>query len=494
MKRSLLKYTGMLLALWIAHSCSKPEADETPKPESDPGPNPSTLQFPPKEMRAVWVATAWELDWPMGEHNQTVQKQKYIQYLDKFRELGINAVFFQIRAMGDAYYASQYEPWAASITGVRGQDPGYDVLRFLIDEAHARGIAFHAWMNPYRISTRTGSSSPYPALHPSIDPSWVLSHEKIRIYNPARPEVRQRIVDIVKELLVKYDVDGLHLDDYFYPDPSSAGAMVSDQADYQTYGAGFASIQAWRRANVDKAIEAIHQAIVSTKPAVQFSISPAANKDYNYNTLYADLAKWSQQGWLDLLVPQLYQEIGNSSNNFQTNMGIWTQYAYSVPVVIGHGFYKFGDPTAPAAFQSATELERQLNMAKAQPKVVGSAMYSARFVMDNKIGITDKLRQLYADPAVMPFLGRAALPVPSPPRQCADRRQSAEMECFRKRPFGGLLFSTGFCGCVRPERESAGRHRRKCHRLRPARRVRRVGDQYGKPRVWPFWSCREEIA
>jgi len=414
MKPIFSKYALLLSALLLAYGCSKDKPGETPEPERDPEPRENTLQFPDREMRAVWMTTAWELDWPMGEHNQAAQKQKYVQYLDRFQEMKINTVFFQVRAMGDAFYASQYEPWAASITGTRGQDPGYDVLRFLIDEARARGIAFHAWMNPYRISTRASSASSYPALHSSIDPDWVLSHEKIRIYNPARPEVRQRIADIVRELITKYDVDGVHLDDYFYPDPSSAGAMASDQADFQTYGTGFASIQDWRRSNVDKAIEAIHQTIVSTKPGLWFSISPAANKDYNYNTLYADLAKWCQAGWTDLLVPQLYQEIGNRSNNFQTNLGIWAQYAYDVPVLVGHGFYKFGDPTAPAAFQSATELERQIDMARAQPKVVGSAMYSARFVMDNKIGITDKLGQLYADPAVMPMLGRAHAPAPPP--------------------------------------------------------------------------------
>lgn len=361
------------------------------------------------------MTTAWGIDWPMGDYSQASQKQKYIQYLDKFKAMKVNTIFFQVRAMGDAYYSSAYEPWATSITNTRGKDPGYDVLKFMIDEAHARGIEFHAWMNPYRIATRANTGSTYPNLHSSINASWVVSHEKIQIYNPARPEVRQRISDIVKELITKYDVDGVHLDDYFYPDPSSAGTMVSDQDDYKTYGAGFTNIENWRRDNVDKAIKGIYETIVATKPAVVFSISPAASKDYNFKTLYADVAKWCQQGWVDVLIPQLYQEIGNKSNDFQVNLASWSQSANKAAVVIGHGFYKFGDATQPSAFQTTLELESQLNMAKRNAKVVGSAMYSAKYITDNKIGITDKLTSLYSKPAVMPFVGRAIAAAPIKP-------------------------------------------------------------------------------
>lgn len=414
MTKHITKLMLGLSLIFSIYSCSKDSPGDTPEPEP-PIISPNILQYPAKEMRAVWLTTAWGLDWPLGDYTVAGQRQKYLAYLDKFQEMNINTIFFQVRAMGDAYYVSDYEPWATSITGIRGKDPGYDILKFLIDEAHARGIEFHAWMNPYRIATRANNGTAYPPLHSSIDPSWVVSHEKIQIYNPAREEVRKRIADIVKELITKYNVDGVHLDDYFYPDPSSAGAMVSDQADYEAYGTGFSSIEAWRRANVDKAIEGIHDAIVATKPEVVFSISPAASRAYNLNTLYADVAKWCQEGWLDLLIPQLYQEIGNSVNDFQTNLGVWTQFAYAVPVVIGHGYYRFGDPAAPAAFQSTAELEKQMNMAKRNAKVVGSAMYSARYITDNKIGITNKLQQLYTRPGVMPFLGRSSASAPAVP-------------------------------------------------------------------------------
>ena len=415
--KKLVNYFGLLfLASLLFYSCNKDRDSLVPVPDPETEtPVETGLIFPKKEMRGVWLTTAWGLDWPLSDYNQASQKEKYIAYLDKFKALNINTIFFQVRAMGDAYYNSAYEPWATSITGTRGKDPGYDVLKFLIDEAHVRGIEFHAWMNPYRIATRAGTSAAYPALHSSIDKSWVVDHEKIQIYNPARPEVRQRISDIVKELITKYDVDGVHLDDYFYPDPSSAGNMLSDDADFKTYGAGFATIGDWRRSNVDKAIEGIYKTIVATKPEVVFSISPAASKDYNYNTLFADLGKWCKEGWVDMLIPQLYQEIGNASNNFHTNLGIWSQFAYKSALVICHGNYKFSDRTQGAAFQTTAELEKQIVLAKKKSKVVGSAMYSAKYILDNKIGITDMLATLYSKPAVMPFIGRSVAAAPATP-------------------------------------------------------------------------------
>lgn len=412
---SLMGKALILGAALLLFACNKDAPTIDDSDDDDPPVTDIELRYPNKEMRAVWVTTAWGLDWPLGDYSEASQKQKYIEYLDKFQELKVNTLFFQVRAMGDAYYDSAYEPWSASITGTRGNAPNYDILQFLIEEAHARDIEFHAWMNPYRIATRAaGSSTPYPALHPSIDPDWVVSHGAIQIYNPARPEVRERLVDIVTELLTRYNVDGLHLDDYFYPDPSSAGNMVSDQADFEEYGSQFATIEEWRRSNVDNAIEGLYNAVVATKPEITFSISPAASRDYNLNTLYADVVKWCQEGWVDLLIPQLYQEIGNPFNDFQANLSTWTQFANDAAVVIGHGFYRFGDPDAPTAFQSTAELERQLDMARRNNKVVGSAMYSARYLIDNKIGITNKLAELYADPPVMPFIGRGTASDPNP--------------------------------------------------------------------------------
>ncbi len=396
----------------LLHSCSK-EKVVTPQPPPAPPPQTSTLLYPKKEMRGVWMATVWGLDWPKAQYNVAAQKKLYTDYLDKFKGLNINAIFFQVKGYGDAFYNSPFEPWSNNITGTRGKDPGYDVMQFLIDEAHARGIEFHAWMNPYRVATRTSSAVSYPDPHASVKPEWLVSHEKIQIYNPALPEVRQRLADIVKDVITKYNVDGIHFDDYFYPDPSSAGQMVSDAADYQKYGAAFSTIGDFRRANVDEAIKKVYETIVATKPGVVFSISPAPDPDYNLNTLFADVKKWCEKGWLDLVIPQLYQEIGNRYNDFQARLTWWTQYSYNATLMVGHGYYKFGDGTSPSAFQSTVELENQFNLTRRNKKAVGNLLYSAQYITLNKIGITDKLAQIFNYPSVIPFMGRSIMAAPA---------------------------------------------------------------------------------
>lgn len=409
MKRfPLYLVVGLFLSL-LLNACSKDNNGIEPKPDEPPPTEEEGLSFPKKEMRAVWVTTAWGLDWPQSVYTEAGQKQQYIQYLDKFKELNINAIFFQVKGMGDAFYDSSYEPWSAAITGVRGKDPGYDVLKFMIDEAHARGIEFHAWMNPYRIATRANAGTAYPSLHPSVKREWVLDFPTIQIYNPAVPEVRQRLADIVKETITRYDVDGIHFDDYFYPE----GNTFDDEADYAKYGAGIPTIQDFRRSNVDQAIKAVHDVIVATKPAVVFSVSPAPDIAKNFNTLFADFKKWNQEGWIDVVIPQLYQEIGNQFNDFQLRLSAWSQITFKAALMVGHGFYKFGDPAMPAAFQSSTELQKQFDLTKRNSKVIGNAMYSARYVHLNKVGITDKLASIYSNPAVMPFVGRETAAAPA---------------------------------------------------------------------------------
>ena len=412
MKR-IFYFSVVALLVFSINACRKNTPDAPPEPE--PPVTEPTMILPKKEMRAAWIATVWGLDWPEGKYAMDVQKRHYTDYLDKFKSMNMNAVFVHVKGMGDAFYNSPYEPWSAAITGTRGTDPGYDVLHFMIEEAHARGIEFHAWMNPYRIATRASAGSSYPALHSSVKPEWVVSHEKIQIYNPALPEVRQRLADIVKDVITKYNVDGIHFDDYFYPDPSSAGQMISDDADYQKYGAGFSTKEAFRRDNVDKAIKGVYDIIVATKPEVVFSVSPAPDPDYNYKTLFADVKKWAEQGWMDVVIPQLYQEIGNPYNDFQNRLAWWSQYNYKAALMVGHGYYKFGDGTSPAAFQSTTELDKQFELTRRNKKVVGNLMYSARYIMLNRIGITTKLAEIFKHPSVIPFLGRSVAPAPADP-------------------------------------------------------------------------------
>jgi uncharacterized lipoprotein YddW (UPF0748 family) len=413
--RKSFKYVLLLLvSSFVFYSCT---GDNGVGPNDDDGggtekpPKEKGLKFPKKEMRAAWIATAWGLDWPQGKHNEAAQKQEYIDYLKEFKKLHINAIFFQVKPMGDAFYQSSYEPWSEFITGTRGKDPGYDVLKFLVTEAHKRGIEFHAWMNPYRIDTRANAGQSYAPLASTVPSDWVLNLSKIQIYNPALPEVRQRLVDIVKELIDKYDVDGVHFDDYFYP----AGESYGDQDDYKKYGGSYATVEDFRRANVNKAIKAVHDVIVAEKPAVVFSVAPSPDESYNYNTLFADVKKWCKEGWIDVVIPQLYHEIGNPYNDFQKNLNYWSHYHAKAALMVGYGFYRFGDPSAPAAFQSTEELERQLNMTKRNKNVQGDVFYSAKYFFLDRIGITDKLASIYKHPSVIPFLGRHVASAPTKP-------------------------------------------------------------------------------
>lgn len=413
MKR-ISSYVLILLSIVLFNACSKDNDAPGASPDLNPTPPATELKFPRKEMRAAWIATVWGIDWP-NSREVAAQKKQYTDLLDRLKQLKFNTVFVQVRGMGDAFYNSPYEPWSSNITGTRGKDPGYDVLKFMLDEAHARGIEFHAWINPYRIATRASSATAYPALHNSVPANWVVDHEKIQIYNPALPEVRQRLSDIVKDLISKYNVDGLHMDDYFYPDPSSAGVMKSDDDDFNRLKGSFTDKNSWRRDNVDKAIGLIFNTIKDQKPEVVFSISPAASRSYNYNTLYADLPKWTQAGWVDILIPQLYQEIGNSSNPFERNLADWTQFRGKAQVVIGHGYYKFGATDGGAKFQNVQELENQFNLVRNNRFTVGSAIYSARDILANRIGVTNKLAELYAKEVLIPFAGREVAAAPAVP-------------------------------------------------------------------------------
>jgi uncharacterized lipoprotein YddW (UPF0748 family) len=411
--RKYIKYFALFGLVAFFASCNKDDGTgggETPSPETPPAQEEDIL--PKKEMRAAWIATVWSLDWPQQVYDAAGQKKQFSDYMDKFVEMNINTVFVQIRPTADAFYESSYEPWSKEITNVAGKNPGYDVLQFMIDEAHARHIEFHAWMNPYRISRRTDKNSTFPALDAKIPQTLVKDYDKIRIYNPALPEVQQRIADIVKDVITKYDVDGIHFDDYFYPDPGDYTSL-DDTQEFNTYGAGYTTVNAFRFGNVDKVVQKVYDVIVKEKPGVVFSISPASGDSYN-RELYADVPKWCKEGWVDIIIPQIYQGTGSGASNFSALLNWWNQYNYKAVLMIGYGLYKFGDPAAGAVFQTTAELEQQFGLADAKPKVKGSVLYSAHYINDNKIGITNTLKKLYKNPAVRPFAGRTTLPEPSP--------------------------------------------------------------------------------
>lgn len=390
-----------LMAALILASCHKPgsgDAPTPPVPPSPPTPPEASMTLPRGELRAVWMTTAWELDWPRANYDPEVQRQLYIDRLDLLQELHFNTLFFQVRPMGDAFYKSSYEPWSEYITGVRGQDPGYDVLGFMIEEAHKRGIEFHAWMNPYRIDTRANSLQSYAPLHPSIPREWVWDLDKIQMYNPGLPEVRKRLIDITDELLTKYpEIDGVHLDDYFYP-VSSQGAF-DDRADYKRFGKGHKTITDFRLSNVNQMVEAISTMIRQKHPSVTFSISPGSNAKHNLEDLYADIPHWCKSGWLDMVIPQLYQAIDpTKESGFYQRMMWFCQFSYMTPVVIGHAAYRIGEK---AFSPDASEILLQIEMGRKDQRIYGGVYYRLQDLVDDKGGIQGSLRHAY--PTVMPL-------------------------------------------------------------------------------------------
>lgn len=385
------------------------------------------IQYPKKEMRAVWLATVGSMDWPS---NKGVEEQKleYIEYLETFKKYNINTVMVQIRPMADAFYDSPLEPWSEYITGKQGQNPGYDVLQFMIDEAHKRDIEFHAWLNPYRISNNVDTFNPSENHIYRKHKEWTMTYNKLLIFRPALPEVRSFFKEVVRDVITKYDVDGIHFDDYFYPYPSK-GVELDDKADYEKYGTGYANIEDFRRGNVNKVIEDMHNLIKEVRPDILFSVSPyavwrskaedpingsATSGLNNYDGLYADIRLWCEKGWIDFVVPQLYASTENTAANFIKLSEWWPKNSFDTPVLIGYGLYKFGVKNEGDIFMKPIELETQFFYGARQKKIEGSVLFNATAFKVNRIDILSTLAKIYDKPAVVPFMGRTTEAEPRP--------------------------------------------------------------------------------
>lgn len=418
MKRIHFLFTTMIITALF--SCSDdPVVNIVPEPDE-------TITMPPKEMRAVWIATVGNIDWPGTKNNAEKQKQEYIDYLEIFQRFNINTVFVQIRPTADAFYPSALEPWSAYLTGTQGAHPGYDPLQFMLEEAHRRNIEFHAWINPYRIATNHRVFVPADNHIYKTHPEWTMKYGDLLLFRPALPEVRTFFTNVVRDIITRYDIDGIHFDDYFYPYPAT-GVALDDAADYAQYGAGYASIEDFRRGNVNKAIEDIHDLIKTERPGMLFSISPYSvwrhkSKDpagsdtgglSNYDDLYADIRLWCEKGWLDIVIPQLYPSTQNINANFIKLASWWPANSFDVPVLIGYGLYRFGVQAEGDVYMNPVELETQFFYAKRQDKILGGVHYNATAFKTNRINILSVLEKEYAEPALVPFMGRATAATPS---------------------------------------------------------------------------------
>jgi uncharacterized lipoprotein YddW (UPF0748 family) len=394
-----------------------------------------------RDLRGVWLTTVNNIDFPSkrGLPEATV-KQEYLAWLDLFQRLNFNAVFVHIRPSGDAWWPSQFAPWSEWLTGNRsGGDPGWDPLKFMIDEAHARNIEFHGWFNPYRGSQPInvgGAGASLRRLAPNHPlrqhPEWILRYPEHGatarlLFNPGIPEARKFVEDSILDAVGRYDLDGVHFDDFFYPYPED-GAEIDDATTFRTYGAGFKNIGDWRRDNVNKLVQEMSVRIKAVKPWVKFGISPFgiwrnSSTDpagsptrglQSYDDIYADTRLWVKKGWLDYIVPQLYWNIDFGVADYAKLLPWWAKVVAGtgVQLYIGQADYRVGED---GAWSDPAELSRQLTL-NAQYEANGSVHFSAKSVRADKLGaVTRYQRDHYAGPAIIPTMARLpAAPPPAP--------------------------------------------------------------------------------
>ncbi|QHZ47138.1 family 10 glycosylhydrolase [Bacillus sp. NSP9.1] len=373
-----------------------------------------------RELRAVWIATVTNIDWP-SKKGLTVsqQKEEYIKLLDDVQDMGMNAVVVQIKPTADAFYPSSYGPWSEYLTGIQGKDPGYDPLCFLLDETHRRKLEFHAWFNPYRITMNHTDVNRLSADHPARKhPEWVVAYGSQLYYNPGIPEAQTFIVKGIEEVVKNYDIDAVHMDDYFYP-YKIAGKEFPDQDTYEKYGKDrFANIDDWRRDNVNQLVKQINAAIKKEKPCVKFGISPFGvwrNKAddptgsnttagmTNYDDLYADTREWIKQGYLDYIAPQIYWSIGFAPASYDILVDWWKHETEGRPIhlYIGQAAYKINQNADPA-WSDPEEYPRQIALNRSSD-IPGSIHFSLKDLNRNPLGIKDRLiNDLYHHPALIP--------------------------------------------------------------------------------------------
>jgi uncharacterized lipoprotein YddW (UPF0748 family) len=394
--RSLLILFSVLI---LTRANAQEDTSAIPKYQADPK----------REFRGVWVATVGNIDWPSPQSTVDQQKQKMLSILDQHQRTNLNAVMFQVRPAADAFYAKSREPWSKWLMGKQGQGPApfYDPLEFAITEAHKRGIELHAWFNPYRATTDNKYSALSPEHITNKHPEWFFSYGNLKTFNPGIPEVREYIVQVILDVVDNYDVDGIHMDDYFYP-YAIAGQKINDADAYQQYGSDFDDIRDWRRNNVDKLIKMISDSVHTHKPRVKFGVSPFgiwANISQNpegsdtrggnsYYELYADSRKWIKEGWLDYINPQIYWNIGYRLAPFENLLSWWSDNTNNRHLYIGQAAYRINERVL-AAFKRPGELPDQIKLLRANPRVQGSVYFSSQSLTDNKLGFTDSLKTVY---------------------------------------------------------------------------------------------------
>ena len=377
---------------------------------------------PKREMRGVWVSTHISLDWPNRTQTPAQQRAALLGILDHNKATGVNAVFLQVRSQADAMYPSTLEPWSYYLTNQQGAAPSplWDPLQFAIDESRKRGLEFHAWINPYRaVATlsNAGNNAMYAPNHVSrAHPEWMLTVGTVQILNPGIPAVRDHVHDVVMDIVNRYDIDGLHFDDYFYPNGTNndSAAYYADPRGFPDTAAGRAD---WRRDNVNLLIERIGASIRAVKPWVKFGVSPSgiyrSSSDpavgsptssgalQHYQHLFADTRLWLQSGWVDYLAPQVYWYMGQAGSDYSLLVPWWNQNAFDRHMYIGIADYKMNT----TGWKNPLEVANQIALNRSQENVSGQIHFRHAFLLANPLGYrTDLKDRVYKKQAMLPAM------------------------------------------------------------------------------------------
>src|ERR1043165_6535896 len=346
-----------------------------------------------REFRAAWIATVGNIDWPSRQGLPAIeQQQQFTRRPDQLKAMGFNAVIVQIRPAADAFYPSTIEPWSRYLTGHQGQppEPYYDPLQFMIAEAHKRNMEFHAWFNPFRALVDSRKNPNPPSHVTRLHPDWIVSYGGKSYLNPGIPEAREYVTDVIIDVVKRYDIDAVHLDDYFYP-YRVPGVVFNDAKTFAKYNPGnITDKDEWRRNNVSVFIQNLNARIKKQKAYVKLGISPFGvwrnlSKDTagsptrggqtDYDDLYADVRLWMQKGWIDYLLPQLYWEHGHRLVAFETLMAWWRDHVYGRQVYFGLGLYRMlGSPGG--AYGSTREILWEIADTRKYAPNTGWSLYS----------------------------------------------------------------------------------------------------------------------
>jgi uncharacterized lipoprotein YddW (UPF0748 family) len=387
-------------------------------------------RYPKRQLRGVWIATVNNIDWPSRKGlSADRQRAEYVKLLDAAARRNFNAVFVQVRPASDAVYKSGIEPWSQFLTGTAGKDPGWDPLPFLVEEAHKRGLEFHAWFNPYR-AAYTADVGKLPASHPARrNPGWTVKYGDRLYYNPGLPQVRRHVVNVVTDVVKRYDVDGVHFDDYFYPYPGSGGTF-DDRAAFRKHGKGM-KLADWRRQNVDKLVAEVDEAVHAAKPWVKFGISPFGiwrNKAQDpsgsdtsgmsaYDSIFADAKAWIENGTVDYIMPQLYWSRSHKLAPYGKLAPWWADAVKGtgVHLYIGQALYRVGAKDE-AAWTKPGELSAHLKLNRKYDAIQGDVYFSAKQLLTNPLRAIDRVAEAhYARPALLPLIEERGGAAPAKP-------------------------------------------------------------------------------